>query len=207
MRFHHARENDGGLAAAERAIALDNNLAEAHAARARVLARDARHDEALREIETALRLDPESYEANAAAAGLCYVQRRFSEAIPHYEKAATVMDNDYNNAGMVISCDKAIGDAEGTLRAARRALERTEKILAQDPDNGSAMSFAAGALATLGETERAKDMAERAMLLDHDNVNMKYNFACLFVLDLHDYDAALDLLEGKVIGDFHKRHA
>ena len=33
------------------------------------------------------------------------------------------------------------------------------------------------------------------MLLDPDNVNMRYNFACTLVLDLHEHDAALDLLE------------
>jgi len=195
LRFHHARDNDGGMAAAERAIALDGNLAEAHAARARVLTRDARLEEAQREVDIALGLDRESYEVNGAAAGLCYLQRRFKEAIPHYDKAAAVMENDYNSAGMGISCYKAIGDEEGAARAARRALERTQRIIAQDPDNGSAMSFAVGALATLGETERAKDMAERAMLLDPDNMNMKYNFACMLVLDVHDYEAALDLLE------------
>jgi adenylate cyclase len=126
---------------------------------------------------------------------LCYVRRRFREAIPHYDKAATVMENDYNSAGMIVSCYKAIGDAEGAALAARRALERTEKIIAQDPDNGSAMSFAVAALAVLGETERSKEMAERAMLLDPDNLNMKYNFACMLVTDLHDHEAALDLLE------------
>ena len=61
---------------------------------------------------------------------------------------------------------KAIGDEEGAVRAARRALERTEKIIALDPDNGSALSFAVGALAVLGERERAKEWAGRAMLLD-----------------------------------------
>ena len=195
LRFHHARGGDGGLAAAERAIALDGNLAEAHAARARVMTRDARYDDAQREIDIALRLDPGSYEVNAAAAGLYYNLRRFDQAILHYEKATAAMENDYTNAGMVISCYKAIGDKEGTLRAARRALERTEKIISQDPDNGSAMSFAVGALATLGETERAKEWAARATLLDPDNVNMQYNFACMLVLDLHEYEAALELLE------------
>jgi len=195
LRFHHGRSGDGGLAAAERAIAIDDNLAEAHAARGRVLTRDARFGEARREIDIALRLDPESYEVNSAAAGLCYAERRFGDAIPHYDKAATVMENDYNNAGMIISCYKAVGDAEGATRAARRALERAEKVIAQDPDNGSAMSFAVGALAVLGETERAKEWAERAMLLDPDNVNMKYNFACMLVTDLHDYEGALDLLD------------
>jgi adenylate cyclase len=195
LRFHHAKEGDGGLAAAERAIALDPDLAEAHAARARVLMDDSRRDEALREIETALRLDPESAPANGAAASWFYTGRRFAEAIPHYEKAATVTESEYSFASMLISCYKAIGDGEGAMRAARRALERVEKVIAQHPDNGSAMSHAVAALAALGEAERAKEWAERATLLDPDNVNMKYNFACAFVLDLHDHDAALDLLE------------
>ncbi len=52
LRFFFGREGDDGLAAAERAIELDGNLAEAHAAKARVLAQQNRFDEALREIET-----------------------------------------------------------------------------------------------------------------------------------------------------------
>ena len=52
LRFFFGREGDDGLAAAERAIELDGNLAEAHAARARVLGQNDRLDEALREIET-----------------------------------------------------------------------------------------------------------------------------------------------------------
>src|SRR5437867_9173972 len=88
LRLFLGRESDGGLAAAERALSLDQDLAEAHAARARVLTRDGRHDEALREIEMALRLDPESYEVNRAAGGWYQSLRRYAEAIPYYEKAA-----------------------------------------------------------------------------------------------------------------------
>lgn len=57
------------------------------------------------------------------------------------------------------------------------------------------MSFIVGALAALGEAERAKEWAARALLLDPDSVNLRYNFACTLILDLHDYEAALDLLE------------
>ncbi|MEO8673948.1 MAG: adenylate/guanylate cyclase domain-containing protein [Casimicrobiaceae bacterium] len=195
LRFHHAREGDGGLAAAARAIALDDTLAEGHAAMGRVLLDDSRRDDALREIETALRLDPESDAANGAAATWYYTARRFGDAIPYYEKAVAASETEYSYASMLISCHKAIGDTEGSIRAARRSLERTEKVVAQDPHNGSAMSHAVTALATLGETERAKEWAERAVLLDPDNVNMRYNFACMYILDLHDDAAALDILE------------
>ena len=41
------------------------------------------------------------------------------------------------------------------------------------------MSFGAGGLAALGETDRAREWMERAMLIDPDNLNMRYNFACM----------------------------
>jgi len=105
------------------------------------------------------------------------------------------MDNSYMTAGMVIACYNAVGDKDGAQRAAKRALERIERIVALDPDNGSALSFGVGALATLGEHERAKEWMERAMLLDPENFNMRYNFACMLVSELRQFDAALDILE------------
>jgi len=194
LRFFFGREGDDGLAAAERALELDWNLAEAHAAKSQVLRQNARFDEALGEIEIALRLDPESYDVNRAAGQLYYVLRRFDEAILHFEKATTTVETDYSAAGMLVSCHTAIGDQEGARRAARRALERCEKIVAAEPDNGSALGFAVGALAALGEAERAKEWAERALLFDPDNANLRYNFACSLITDLHDFDAALDML-------------
>jgi adenylate cyclase len=160
-----------------------------------VLTVDARYDEAQREVETALRLDPESYEVNVAAAAWRYAKRHCAEAIALYEKAADSVETDVYAVGMAVSCYKVLGDTEGARRAARRALARAEKLVALEPDNGSVMSFLVGALVTLGEVERAKEWMGRATLLDPDNMNMQYNFACALVADLHDYDAALDLLE------------
>ena len=194
LRFFFGRTGDDGLTAAERAIELDPNLAEAHAAKSQVLRQNARLDDAIRENEIALGLDPDSYDVNLAAGQLNYVLRRFDKAIFHYEKAATLVETDFRSAGMLVSSYSAIGDKEGARRAARRALERCEKIVAVEPDNGSAMGFAVGALAALGEAERAKEWAERALLLDPDNINLRYNFACSLITDLHDFEAALDLL-------------
>ena len=194
LRLFVGTAGDGGLAAAERALSLDPNLAEAHAARGRVLTGDGRHDEALREIEIALCLDPESYEVNRAAGDWYHSLRRFAEAIPYYEKAADGMEAEYSIAGMLVSCYKAIGDVERSRRAAQRSLSRAEKVVALEPDNGSAMSTIVAALAALGEVERAREWIERATLLDPDNLNMRYNFACTLVMELHEFEAAIDLL-------------
>jgi adenylate cyclase len=49
-------------------------------------------------------------------------------------------------------------------------------------------------LAVMGDTERAKEWMNRALLLDPDNANMRYNFACDLASYLKDADAALELL-------------
>jgi adenylate cyclase len=195
LRLHLGSGGEDGMAAAERALSLDENLAEAHSAKARVMMHTKDFDNAAREIETALRLDPESYEVNAAAGRLYYITRRFHDAIRYYEKAAGMMETEYSVSGILISCYKAIGDNEGARKAARRALERAERIVAIEPDNGSAMAYIVNSLAALGETERAKEWAERALLLDPDNANLRYNMACTMIVDLGEVDAALDLLE------------
>ena len=193
LRFYFNGPGDGGLAAAERALSLDENLAEAHAAKARVLTSDGRYTEALVEIETALRLDPESFEVNTAAARLYFTQRRHADAIRYYEKAAALMEIDFSSVSMLVTCYSAIGDREGTRRAAQRTLERAEKITTQEPDNGMALGYVVSSLCHLGNVERAKEFAKRAMLLDPDNLTMRYNFACGFVV-LREFDAVFDLL-------------
>jgi len=47
----------------------------------------------------------------------------------------------------------------------------------------------------LGETARARDWLERAVLLDPDNLMMRYNLACTFAQGAGTHDEALDALE------------
>ncbi len=193
LRFHFSEPGDGGLAAAERALSLDVNLAEAHAAKARVLTSDGAYDEALRETEIALRLDPESFEVSTSAARLYFTLSRHEDAIRFYEKAAALMETDFSSVAMLHACYMVIGDLEGARRAAQRTLARAERIAAQEPDNGMAMGYAVSALAFLGESERAKELAKRALLLNPDNLTMKYNMACGFVA-LREFEVVFDLL-------------
>jgi adenylate cyclase len=193
LKFYFNGPGDGGLAAAERALSLDGNLAEAHAAKARVLTSEGRYDEAFVEIEAALRLDPESFEVNSAAARLYFTQERLPEAIRFYEKAAALMEMDFSSVSLLMTCYKALGDMPKMREAAKRCLARAEKITTQEPDNGLALGYVVVSLCNLGEIERAKDLAKRAMLLDPDNLTMRYNFACGFA-QIGDAQAALELL-------------
>ena len=185
---------DGGLAAAERALALNPELAEAHAVKGRILVEENRYGEASREIDIALRLNPESYEVNRSAALLRFRQKQIEEAAAYWEKALTLEEGDFGSAGMLITVYKAIGDQEGLQRAAKFALERCEKILARDSSNAAALGHSGVALAALGQRERAKEWMERALLIDPDNITMRYNFVCDLANYLNDKDAALEML-------------
>ena len=189
---------DGGMAAAERALALDADLAEAHAVKARILADIGRHDEASAEIDVALGLDADSYEVNRSAGYLSYRQHRLEDAIRFWEKASTLLDTDINSSGMLISCYWAVGNAEGKLRAARLSLARAEKVLAQDPNNAMVIAYSVYALGALGDAERATERMKRALLIDPDNWNMRYNFACVLITGLNEIDAALDMLAPEI---------
>ena len=194
MRTLFGGAGDGGLAAAERALALDADLAEAHAVRANIWCEDNRLDEAAAEIATALRLDPESYEVNNTAARLSFLQRRLEDAIRYWEKATALMESDFGSPGMLITCHTALGDGEAARRAAQITVTRAEKALAQDRSNGKAMGFGVSALGVLGEGERTKEWIDGALLLDPDNMVMRYNFACTLAAHLRDAKAALDML-------------
>jgi len=176
--FNAETELDDGVEAGERALALDPSIAEAHCPKARRLFEQNRFEEADEEIAAALEIDPDSWEVNKEAARILFRQRRIEEATRHFEKAAAVMETGFHSWGMLFTCYQALDDKANVQRAAQMVLDQTEKVLAQDPDNGAALSFGAAALAVLGQPERGKEWIQRALLVNPENMNMRYNFAC-----------------------------
>jgi adenylate cyclase len=195
LRYNRGKTSDDGLAAAEQALTLDPALAEPHAVRAQILASQGRADEAFTELDVALRLDPDSDAVNRTAGLLNLRANKLQEAIRHFEKAAALQETDFGSCGMLITCYSAAGDADGVRRAAQMTLARSEKVVAQDPNNAHAMAFGVSALVPLGEVDRAKEWIKRAMLIDPDNLMVRYNFACALSNYLEEADAALEMLE------------
>ena len=184
-----------GMDAVNRALTLNPDLAEAHAVKAQLLQIDGRLDAAVAETAIALGLDVESYEVNRSAGRLHYQLQKYAEAARFYEKAVALMEADINSAAMLVSCYTAMDDAAAVHRTAELTLRRTEAILERDPNNSVVTAYSVDALAALGENERAKARMERALLIDPDNFNMRYNFACMLAVRLKDREAALEVLE------------
>jgi adenylate cyclase len=193
LRFLHARD-ENALPAAERALAIDPALPEAHCIKARFLEEEGRAEEAEQHIRTALELDPNSWEANREVARMLFRHGRIADAIPYFAKAASLQDTDWSNPMMLITCYDSVGDKAKGRAATRTTLERVEQAVAKDPTNGTALAVGAYALAMFGEEERARDWVRRALLLDPDNLNMRYNLACTIVRQLGDIEETLKTL-------------
>jgi adenylate cyclase len=207
--FGDPRRDETIVRICQQATVIDPNLAEVRCVKARYFEEEGRQEDADREIAEALKLDPESWEVNREAARMMFREGRILDAAPYFEKAAALMDGDWHNASMLMSCYHGPGDEENLRRAARMTLDRAQLALTKDPTNGAAIAVGASALARFGETDRAKEWIQRGLLLDPDNLSMRYNLACALIMELHDTDAALDVLEPffeEVKSPIHVKH-
>ncbi len=194
LHYNFGLGSDDGFAAAHTALAIDPNIAEAYLPMVRRLDEQGRHEEAQAEIEKALKLAPDSWEVNKEAAHLRRLRGDHEGAKAHYERAVQIMESDFH-AWAVLSGFYRQNEREKLLHAGRMMVSEAEKALQHDPSNGAALGIISGGYAVLGERERAREWIERAMLIDPDNANMKYNFACVLAAHLDDKEGALKLLD------------
>jgi adenylate cyclase len=177
-----------------RALALDPELAEAHAARGLALHSNDRRMEAIPEFERALELEPDLYEANYFYARLLYTQGEMEACAQYFVKAAEIRPDDYVSPILLTSVYRRLGLVTETENWAQRGIERAERALLLHPENSSPAHRGALALAHLGERERACDWAARALAIAPDDIYAYYNIACAYSI-LGDIEPALDLLE------------
>src|SRR5947208_5381989 len=195
LHYHLEAGIDSILATSAKALALDDRLAEAHASRGLALSLGQRHEEAIAEFEEAIALDPNSFEAHYFYARACVTQGKLERAATLFERAAENKPDDYQALCLLIHIYRSLGRDRDSKSTARKAIERAESELTLHPENPRAAYLGANALATLGEKDRAREWAARALAIDPDDVLIQYNVACVYSL-LGDLEQAFDLLEG-----------
>ncbi|WP_455918726.1 TPR end-of-group domain-containing protein [Ensifer canadensis] len=182
------------LSTSERALALDPNLAEAHASRGLVLHQDGQSEEAVAEFERALTLDPQLYEANFHYGRFLFMRGEFETAIQFFKRAAEISPDDYLSPIHLMSAYKSLGQETERGHWAKIGISRAERALELHPENSGPAHRGALALAHMGEAERAREWAACAIAIDPDDVVARYNTACVHSI-LGDVDTALDMLE------------
>src|SRR5690606_9063516 len=106
---------DDILATAERALAIDPLLAEAHAARGFALALGLRRDEAAAAFEKALAIDPDSHEANRYYAEFCVTVGQFEKSARLFVRAIEIKPTDYGSPLMLVNVFRSLGDHDKAL--------------------------------------------------------------------------------------------
>ncbi|HET9354831.1 MAG TPA: tetratricopeptide repeat protein [Sphingomicrobium sp.] len=182
------------LALTDKALSLDPNLAEAHAARGVALANSGRRAEAAAAFERALELDPGSFDANLSFARFCVTDGNLDRAVALFTRALEIQPDDSQPALLMQTVLRSQGRLEEAERYARLGVKRAEETLRLYPESARPAQGAACALAALGEKEAAIAMMERALAIDPEDNNGRYNAACCYA-QLGDADRAIDVLE------------
>jgi serine/threonine protein kinase/tetratricopeptide (TPR) repeat protein len=194
-------------AASRKALELDPELAEAHAAGGLAFALKKNFAQAEQEFEAAIRLDPKLYEAYYFYARTTFQRGDLAKAATLYEEASRLNPDDYQSVSLLAGVYYGLGQVEQAAATERRALYLTEKHIDTHPDDPRALYLGAGILARIGEGEKGLDWARRALAIDPEETSILYNVACVYSL-LGRTDDALACL-GKVMehGTFYKNWA
>lgn len=185
---------DGILDFANKALALEPNLGEAHSSRGVALTAARKYAEANAEFERALELDPDSFAAHFLYARSLMLQGDLARAALHLERAGEILPDNYQPPCMLIQVYRSLGQPEKVRAAAVRAVPLAQRELAQHPEDPRPANFGVAALVEIGDHERAREWISRALTIDPDDANTLYNCACALG-KLGEKEKALDLLE------------
>ena len=208
LRYAFDRPVDDGFAAANAALSIDPSIPQARLPIVKRLLQRGKVDEAAAQMEEAVRLGEDSWEVNKEAGRFYLNKRDIPAATRHYERAVELVETDFHAWAMLTTCYQAVGEAEKVRESAKRMVSEAQKAVQQDPSNGAALGILAGGYALLGEKEKTREWIDRALLIDPDNLNMRYNFACVLSI-IGDKEAALKMLDSSLsaAGEFALRIA
>ena len=183
---------------------LDPDSAEAHASRGIALSISKRYEEAAEEFETAIRLNPKLFEAHYFYARDCYAQGKFEKASGLFAEASKVNPADYQSPAFQAQALKELNREEESSAAFFRTFAAAEDHLDLHPDDARARYLGAGALVAIGELEKARAWAERALDTDRNEPAVLYNVACVYSM-MGDVERAIELLTEAIDNGFGYR--
>ena len=182
-----------GLAACERALALEPNLPEALVARARIRYELKNFEESINDVQRALERKPDCEGAYNILGRTYFSSDRFEEAAALANRAVEANGNDYNMYIPFVNALESLGRKEEARRL--RDLERRvlEQQLEQVPEDVRARILLSSEYAWLGKQDDAIRELQKAVALRPNDSNILYNAACTYGV-MGKKAEALDLL-------------
>jgi len=190
--------------ASERGLALSPNLADTHVARGCALALSRRYLEAGVAFEAAIALNPNLFEAYYYYARTSFAAGEIQRSATLFTAAARVRREDYQSALLAAQTLRMTGRLDEAAASRREGIQRAERALVLNPNEGRALSLGAFYLLEEGDRARAEEWSERALALAPDDMSALVNGACLRAR-LGQKERALDLLENVFARGWGKR--
>ena len=197
--IHEFREQnpkwiEKGLAACDRALALDPNLAEVAAARARVYYAERKYDEAIRYAQLAIERKSDCEYAYNILGRAYFASGRFEDAAAVAERALEANGEDYNTYLPFRNALERLGRMKDVESIRERLIIVLRQQLEQVPEDVRARILMAGNLAGVGEIEESERHLQMAIALRPNDTNVLYNAACTYGI-LNKKQEALDSLK------------
>ncbi|MCZ6714499.1 MAG: protein kinase [Deltaproteobacteria bacterium] len=173
---------DRGLAASERALALDPQEAEVLTGRAWMSYAEKQYDEAVRYAKRAIERKPDCDGAYNILGRALFASDRFEEAANLVDRAVEANGDDYN---VYIPYSLALRRLDRTAELddlEQKHVAALERQLELAPDDVRARILLAGRYAILKREEEAIRQVEMAVALRPGDSNILYNAACTFGL-------------------------
>jgi tetratricopeptide (TPR) repeat protein len=202
MYFEATEDNlREAITASRRAVELDPDSAEAHAARGLAEIFSKNYDEAEREFEEAIRLNPRLFEVFYFYGRALFAQGKMEKAAALFRKASELDPADYQSIIQLENCLRSLGRKDEARQAAEQAVHVIERHIQHEPGDARAFYLGGGAALLLGDRDRALDWTARALAIDPEETAVLYNTACTYT-HLGETDRALDLLENAIRNGF-----
>ncbi|MEW9922213.1 adenylate/guanylate cyclase domain-containing protein [Marimonas sp. MJW-29] len=179
----------------KRAIELEPNLAEAHAALGLAFQISGQNDAAVGSYRKALALDPLCYDAHHNFARYHRGQMDHEQSAYHFTRALEIKPDDYRSPLLLLSDLEELGRVDERDRYLEMGLKRVEEAVQRHADNPDPLELAASVVASYGRTDEARELLARARAVDPEGQSTNgYNVACIYAL-LGEPETALDWLE------------
>ncbi|MGA8556660.1 MAG: protein kinase, partial [Candidatus Acidiferrales bacterium] len=153
FREENARWIEKGLAACERAVALEPGLAEVLAARAWILSGQKRYDEAVQSAQRAIECKSDCEGAYTVLARTYFSSGRFQEVAALVDRALQASGDDYNVYIPITNTLEALGQKEIARMLRVRGILALEKQLDTVPEDVRARMLLAGYYAGVDRRE------------------------------------------------------
>jgi len=180
-----------GREAAEKALSLDDTLAETHTSMGGALTDEGKYPEAEEHVKRAIELNPNYLLAYFWSGYNFDASRRSQDAIDRYQQALRLDPMSPPIAGNLALMYHDLGELE-------RSREILDEAIALNPENSAPYVQHAWLHSTQGDHEKAEEMAEKALSLNPTSLYTIQNVAYVHTR-AQNFDRAIEILEEAMV--------